>query len=427
VFGYIVLLFSPLVLLSQVAVFIIFGLFGALSFVLVLLPRLNKKLPNKRKITVNTTVLTAMAPCADWIKTSSLYKKPIFTFFCLVIVVSLLKQPFTFNDDVRLLNSSPPWLLENEKHMAKIMGYQGSQRLIIRAETSQALLEKQESVINMLTQHQQGLHIKGLADVLPSIKQQKIYYQQLTQAQANFTLGLNSIGLRDDVGEFNGLTYTNFTQGPLKNLAQLYLAPVTYSDGLLAYTLWLDVQVSAGQGGQLNPQNIEWITTQPGVDLYDRAQAVSTALSAYRQGLLSLLMVAFIIVALILWRFYGLKKGLWGFAAIAFSAFGALLLSQCFLGYLNIFNLLAVLLILALAVDYVIFYQEKGIEVATFLAVSLSAISSALVFGILVFSITPAVKSFGLTVMLGIVFIFIFAPLSVGKQRKNAVITGSEQ
>ena len=72
----------------------------------------------------------------------------------------------------------------------------------------------------------------------------------------------------------------------------------------------------------------------------------------------------------------------------------------------------AVLLIIALAIDYVIFYQEHGLQVKTFLAITLSALSSAAVFGILVFSATPAVSSFGLTVMIGIVSIFILAPIA---------------
>jgi predicted exporter len=69
-------------------------------------------------------------------------------------------------------------------------------------------------------------------------------------------------------------------------------------------------------------------------------------------------------------------------------------------------------LILALAIDYVIFYQEHGLAPRTCLAIMLSAISSALVFGMLAFSSTPAVQSFGLTVMFGIIAIFILAPLS---------------
>jgi len=73
------------------------------------------------------------------------------------------------------------------------------------------------------------------------------------------------------------------------------------------------------------------------------------------------------------------------------------------------------LLIIALAIDYVIFYQEHGLQAKTFLAISLSALSSAAVFGILAFSATPAVSSFGLTVLIGIVSIFMLAPISARK------------
>jgi predicted exporter len=105
-------------------------------------------------------------------------------------------------------------------------------------------------------------------------------------------------------------------------------------------------------------------------------------------------------------------QGLLGLLSIVVSAGEALLFTQLSLGHLNIFNLLAVLLILALAIDYVIFYQEHGLQRNTVLAITLSAISSALVFGVLALSVTPAVESFGLTVMFGILLVFLLAPLS---------------
>jgi predicted exporter len=89
------------------------------------------------------------------------------------------------------------------------------------------------------------------------------------------------------------------------------------------------------------------------------------------------------------------------------------MLSYLVQGPLNLFNVLAMMLILALAIDYLIFYQYRGTNPSNVLAISLSALSSLFVFGVLIFSNTPAVYSFGLTVMLGIVSIFILAPLSV--------------
>ena len=69
------------------------------------------------------------------------------------------------------------------------------------------------------------------------------------------------------------------------------------------------------------------------------------------------------------------------------------------------------MLILALAIDYLIFYRERGLIQSNVVAISLSAVSSILVFGMLSFSKTPAVFSFGITVMFGITFIYLLAPM----------------
>jgi len=173
------------------------------------------------------------------------------------------------------------------------------------------------------------------------------------------------------------------------------------------FALWLDVS-----GDKLNEDNLLWLTQQSDMRIFDKAAQVSTSLTTYRQNLFYLLAAAFVLVFLVLLVRYGIKQGVMGLLPIALSSMISLSLSQNFLGQLNIFNLLALLLVLALAIDYVIFYQEHGLTPRTCLAIMLSAISSALVFGMLAFSSTPAVRSFGLTVMFGIIAIFILAPLS---------------
>lgn len=415
--GYSALMFSPLPLLSQVAVFILFGLCGALSFVLVVLPMLNAK-QKINAIQVHSSVKSMVNILIDKQTQLTRFRGKVFLVSALLLLLSLFVKTPHFNDDIRLLNSSPQWLIEQEKRIAQVTGYQNNQRIILRAKTSQALLEKQELVIKHLKANQAQLTIKSIADLLPSLKQQKASHQQIEQAQINnkFDLGLNLMGLTDPVTAFNGLDYPTFLQGPLSQLTELYFKPVWLNKNHKIFVSWLAITESSLESSGLNKKNLDWIAQQPQVDIYNRVKDFSSTLSQYRQSILNLLMIAFLLVAVILFALYRFKQGVLGLMAIVFSALGALIISHWLLGYLNIFNLLAVLLILALAIDYVIFYQEQGTKVSTVLAVTLSAFSSALVFGMLAFSITPAVQSFGITVMLGIVFIFILAPLCINKR-----------
>ena len=77
------------------------------------------------------------------------------------------------------------------------------------------------------------------------------------------------------------------------------------------------------------------------------------------------------------------------------------------------FQFVGCLLILALAIDYLVFYQVNNLSPSNVLAISLSAASSMWVFGMLAVSKTPAIFSFGLTVLVGLICIYIFAPLSI--------------
>ena len=410
VLGYFGLFYSPLALLSQVAVFMIFGLFGGLLTVTMLLPHV--------KWLSRITVMPWALGFAKKMQQNSILfvqkRKVIYSGLLVVTAGSLLMAPLNFNDDVRLLNSSPQLLLENEAKMADILNYKNNQRIVVIANTIEELLQRQEQVIQQLKQ-QPTLIIKGIAGLLPSQKKQKLQYQMIKNAtkQGVFKQGLATIGLVDAVGDYKALTYQEFTASQLNSLAMLYITKFSINETNVMksstdyLTLWLDVS-----GDKLNADNLLWLTQQSDMRIFDKATQVSTSLTSYRKNLFYLLAAAFVLVFLVLLIRYGVKQGVMGLLPIALSSMISLSLSQYFLGQLNIFNLLALLLILALAIDYVIFYQEHGLAPRTCLAIMLSAVSSALVFGMLAFSSTPAVQSFGLTVMFGIIAIFILAPLS---------------
>ena len=408
--GYAALMFSPLLLLTQVAVFMVFGLLGALLTVIILLPKI--KLTAKIKVAPSAikTIEFITVKIAWLVK----WKLPIFALFITLLAIKLNSSFLHFNDDVHLLNSSPPWLLKHEATMAKVMNYHKLQRVIITAESAEDLLVRQEEVLAQLAKNQQELLFQSIAGLLPSAQQQRQHYQRLKQAEQEniFEQGLKITGLTIIMDEFIPLTYELFSKGALQEFSDLYIANYSVIDEHKSkrYALWFAVS-----GEPLNAINLTWLNQQKDINIFNKADDISNALSMYRQGLLTLLMVSFIVVGLILFQQYGLTRGAIGLLSIACSAIAALLMTQLFLTHLNIFNLFALLLVLALAIDYVIFYQEHGLQPRTLLAITLSAISSALVFGMLAFSMTPAVESFGMTVMFGIIFIFILAPLSSPK------------
>jgi predicted exporter len=410
VLGYFGLFYSPLALLSQVAVFMIFGLLGGLLTVTILLPHL--------KWLSHISVMPWALIFAKSMQKNSVKlvgrRSVIYTTLLVITFGGVFFAPLNFNDDVRLLNSSPLLLLENETKMARILNYEHNQRIVVVAESVEKLLQRQEEAINQLN-GQSSLVIKSIAGLLPSKHKQQLHHQMIKNASDKgvFNQGLEIIGLADSVSGFKSLTYSNFKISQLSSLSTLYMTKFSTNESnskgsdVNNFTLWIDVS-----GDKLDETNRLWLAEQNDMRIFDKPAQVSKSLTTYRENLFYLLAVAFVLVFLVLLLKYGIKQGAIGLLTIALSSIISLSLSQYFLGQLNIFNLLALLLILALAIDYVIFYQEHGLAPRTCLAIMLSAISSALVFGMLAFSSTPAVQSFGLTVMFGIVAIFILAPLS---------------
>ena len=79
---------------------------------------------------------------------------------------------------------------------------------------------------------------------------------------------------------------------------------------------------------------------------------------------------------------------------------------------LQLFHLLALMLLLGIGVDYGIFLQEPGSQQdgTAWLAVAISALSTLLSFGLLGLSRTPALRAFGLTMAIGIGAVALIVP-----------------
>jgi len=144
----------------------------------------------------------------------------------------------------------------------------------------------------------------------------------------------------------------------------------------------------------------------------NKANEISQIFKTYRQRISILLLLAYMVLFILLLIRYSFKRGLIYFLPPA----GACILSLGALGWLGVpltlFNVLALILILGIGVDYILFFAEtKSNYNSTMLATSLSAIITILSFGLLTFSSTPVIHYFGITVLVGITSAFLLAPL----------------
>ncbi|MBC8452172.1 MAG: hypothetical protein H8D70_03005, partial [Rhodospirillaceae bacterium] len=143
----------------------------------------------------------------------------------------------------------------------------------------------------------------------------------------------------------------------------------------------------------------------------DPAGDITTLFGQYREQAIWLTLISYVFVLLLLMVRYGLKGGI----QIMLTPVLAGVLSFATLTLIgesiSLFNVMALLLVLGIGVDYAIFFRETGTDSpATYFAIALSSITTLSAFGLLAFSETAAIHAFGLTVLIGIFVAFLLSP-----------------
>lgn len=151
----------------------------------------------------------------------------------------------------------------------------------------------------------------------------------------------------------------------------------------------------------------------PGVLWVDIVGQTNALLKQYRTGTLGLLGAACLVIALL----FSLRYGLRGALAILLPPLLAGLITLSLSGWfgwpVSVFNMMALLLVLGIGIDAALFMRESGgRENYVLLAIALSTLTTLLSFGLLSLSATAAIHSFGITILFGITFCFILAPLA---------------
>ena len=158
-----------------------------------------------------------------------------------------------------------------------------------------------------------------------------------------------------------------------------------------------------------------------GVTFVDKVGSISLLLKSYREwGGIWLLGVIILVYSALFVRYKAHQAAIMLVPTIL-----AITLTFGIFGYLHIplslFNIMALMLVLGVGVNYSIFLREGGIHAAASLAgVLLSAGTTLLSFGLLAFSSMPALSSFGLTLLIGVGIAVLLAPMVLTFESKCA-------
>ncbi|WNO59540.1 hypothetical protein [Rheinheimera sp. MMS21-TC3] len=407
--GYLALMFLPFPILNQVAVFMAVGLIVAfLTVKIVFLHWLPAA-----SMTVNKYLLQFCANLS--LKYNQAKPKWLLAVGSLALVAvscSLLLQ-IQFNDDVRLFNQSPAELLQQEQQVRSAGGQNWDSRFIVLlGDSTEQLLQHEQSLQALLhTWQQQGKLGSWQATVqrVPPLQLQD-EVQQLLQLAYQSEPGqdyLQQLQLKPPAAITKRLSPESFPSSFIQQIQPL-------NDKFASVILLSKLNLTSSDLTLLNAYpNTYWL--DPIADTNASVKKLRYQLSIW----LALALVLAIVI--LFWRRGGRAAGaIMLILVLAISS--ALLISLQLQQQLNIFNLIAALLVLALALDYGIFFTAKLPHQEVVQAVFLSATTSCLAFGLLAFSKTPAIASFGLTVFLGVALACILSPLlSVLAVKENKI------
>ncbi|WP_409522560.1 MMPL family transporter [Nitrincola sp. MINF-07-Sa-05] len=402
--GYLLLIWLPFSLLQQVAVFIAGGLIAAYLSVWVLYPYLIKA----GQFPVSRWACAVSHHLALRIDRTRRHRAIFLLLVAVVIAVgSYLANP-VFTDSVRAFNQTPALLAEQERQVRQLGAQPWDSRfLVVLADDIESVLQQEEMLKPLLHQWQQQGILSGwqaLSDRVPSHDRQEALQQMLGKAYQSSVVQqfLDELGL-----EVPTPVQSKLDPESLQLFTRQHLVAVEEQLASLIFLSGLEGDANMVHDSVIQEELDKW----PQVHWFDPVGDADNSIGEIREQLgIWILLALGLSVLLLSWRL-GPARSAATLLYLLIAMAGSLAFSQWFQSQLTLFNLVAVLLVLALALDYAVFFASELPLPEVIQAVSLSALTSGVAFGLLSFSQTPAIAAFGLTVFSGVALAALFAPL----------------
>ena len=411
--AYLVIFFSPVPGLKQLALFAIVGLSVSYATVVCAFPYFLKA---KKNVFHSPLFSVANAYLMCWRKLTPKLLVILYVLVALVGVAGIMQ--LRVDDNVHQLESLPAPLLTQKKTIDHLLGnHFGTSFYVVTGDTPQKTLENMNAVtlqLNKRFQANNQNNYMAISDFLPTIANQHVNYNLYRKNLLNDTL----------------LTYfkkIGVDQNRAKSIQQQLLGipfkPLTLATWMNASIsqplrfLWIgkiDHQYASAifLSHSLNVSKLMRIADQhKSVFYYNKAMSVSHIFKVYRKKISWLLCIIYSVLLFIFFARYRFKKGLVYFLPCIGSAIISLAVMGFFAIPFTLFSVLALVLVTGISMDYILFFVEtRSTYQSTILAVTLSAITTTLSFGLLSLSDTPVVHFFGVTLLVGILSAFILAP-----------------
>lgn len=407
--AYLIMMLAPFPGIRQMAVFAAVGLSASCLTVIFWHPWLCRGLPVRP--------VPAMVLMLRWLAAWRRNKKLSVGLPVALALFSLAGlATLRVDDDISQLQALPQDILAQEKAITALTGQSVDQKwFVVYGKSAQQTLERLEAFTAALEQAKKEGWLGGYRTIpLNSLARQQQDLSLLKNAAPAVTKALNNAGLATVNSDLNAMPVT----------IDAWLASPASEGWRLLWLTLVD-----GESGVLVPVEgvkdsaaLNTLSTQyTGVAWVDRKSSFDELFALYRHILTGLLLVALAVIACGAVVRLGWRKGLISLVPSVLSL-GCGLAVLALSGHaVNLFSLLALVLVLGIGINYTLFFSNpRGTPLTSFLAITLAMLTTLLTLGMLVFSATQAISSFGIVLVSGIFTAFLLSPLAMPvKKRKK--------
>ena len=416
VVGYLALALTPFPGLQQMAVFSALGLIFAWLSVICWFPAL-----------VRNGAVTS-APAVKWFE-GSLWRwqslrcrRRLLWAGSLFIVAAVFGlSRLDVQDDIRLLQNPPRHLIADQLQMSRLLAAPApAQFYLVRGPTVEDLLQREEALKRRLDPLVEKQIIGGyhsMSDWVPSFQTQAARRSLIEKKLLDEDGALATLARRIGAGS----QWVDSTRDRLR-ASGLALTPDEFLSTAASESvrhLWLG-EVAGGHASivalrGVSEANLLFLRRAAsgleGVQWVDTVEEISSVLGRYRRYMGWVIVLSYFAVYILLYSRYG--GSAWRvLAPIALASAATLAVLGITGQSLQLFHVLALMLLLGVGVDYGIFFKDhpRRSDPVGWLSVGLSALSTLFSFGLLSLSKTPALQAFGLTMLIGTVAVCLIVP-----------------
>ncbi len=416
VIGYMGLAFTPFPGLRQMAMFSALGLIFAWLTVVCWFPLLVSGGTLKAGAAVR--VYGNTLPYWPRLRMS---KVTVFFAALFVILAALGCLRLGANDDIRLLQTPPKHLVDDQIKLSTLLDAPTPvQFFLVRGASAEIVLQREELLKKrldpLIAQHKISGY-QAMSNWVPSAQTQdarralledKLLKEGGPLAQLAAQVGEDQAWVATTRAHLlesgKPLTLDDFLKAPASEpWRHLWLGD---RDGVTASIVALrglgNADIALMQKTGAGMEGVQWV---------DKVDEISSVLGRYREYMSVVVLIAYVVVFGLLFSRY--RRHTWRVLAPTALASITTLALLGFAGQnLQLFHVLALMLLLGVGVDYGIFMQEQSgrHDASSWLAVGLSAANTILSFGLLGLSRTPALQAFGLTMLIGTALVWLIVP-----------------